>query len=190
MKIIRAHHMGMCFGVRDAIELVQQQAKQETVTILGELVHNETVIRKLQAEGIQMRNHAHEVTTPTAIITAHGASKRFMSQARERGLKLMEATCPLVRVAHQAVALLVKDGFHPVIIGKRDHVEVRGMTEDLEEFDVVLTEQDVESLKERPRFGIAAQTTQPIDRVRELVAGIAARFPNAELRFADTVCQP
>jgi 4-hydroxy-3-methylbut-2-en-1-yl diphosphate reductase len=77
-----------------------------------------------------------------------------------------------------------------VIVGKRDHVEVRGMTEDLEEYDVVLRDEDVAALRERPRFGVAAQTTQPIERVRRLVTLIQERFPKARVRFADTVCQP
>jgi 4-hydroxy-3-methylbut-2-enyl diphosphate reductase len=88
------------------------------------------------------------------------------------------------------VAKLVQAGFHPIIIGRRDHVEVRGLTGDLAEFDVVLTEQDVQQLKPRSRFGIAAQTTQPIDKVRHLVRLIVRRFPQAEIRFVDTVCRP
>jgi 4-hydroxy-3-methylbut-2-enyl diphosphate reductase len=88
------------------------------------------------------------------------------------------------------VAKLVRAGFHPVIVGKRDHVEVRGLTGDLDAFDVVLTETDVQQLKERPRLGIASQTTQPIERVRHLVQLIRQRFPNSEVRFIDTVCQP
>jgi 4-hydroxy-3-methylbut-2-enyl diphosphate reductase len=180
----------MCFGVRDAIELVESRAQSEPVTVLGELVHNETVLARLREQGIQMENRPQDVATPTAIITAHGASERFLERARRRGLNIVEATCPLVRVAHDAIASLVRAGYHPVIIGIRDHVEVRGLTEDLREFDVVLTEQDVRALRARPRFGIVAQTTQPIDRVRELVARIEARFPDSEVRFADTVCQP
>jgi 4-hydroxy-3-methylbut-2-enyl diphosphate reductase len=124
------------------------------------------------------------------MITAHGASEQRMSAVRARGLQVFEATCPLVRVAHQAVAKLVREGFHPVMIGKRDHVEVRGLTDDLAEFDVVLSESDVLQLKEKPRFGIAAQTTQPIEKVRHLVTLIRRRFPNSEVRFIDTVCQP
>jgi 4-hydroxy-3-methylbut-2-enyl diphosphate reductase len=77
-----------------------------------------------------------------------------------------------------------------VLIGKRDHVEVRGMTEDLAEYDVVLSEEDVQKLRERPRFGVAAQTTQPIERVRHLVDLLRRRFPGSEVRFVDTVCQP
>jgi 4-hydroxy-3-methylbut-2-enyl diphosphate reductase len=64
------------------------------------------------------------------------------------------------------------------------------MTGDLDEFDTVLTEEDVAALRERPRFGIASQTTQPIDRVRWLVSCIRNRFPNSEIVFRDTVCQP
>lgn len=190
MKIIRAEHLGMCFGVRDAIAFAISRAESEPVTILGELVHNETVLNELRAKGIRIENEAARVATKNAIITAHGASEKSKNSAREQGLNLLEATCPLVHVAHRAVEKLVQDGFHPIIIGKRDHVEVRGLTEDLREFDVVLNETDVLLLKERPRFGIAAQTTQPIEKVRALVQLIRQRFPNSEVRFIDTVCQP
>jgi 4-hydroxy-3-methylbut-2-enyl diphosphate reductase len=88
------------------------------------------------------------------------------------------------------VAALVRDGYHVVIIGQRDHVEVRGLTGDLDDFDVVLDEQGVLALEEHPRIGIAAQTTQPIEKVRRLVASIRRRFPRSEIRFLDTVCKP
>jgi len=190
MKIIRAEHLGMCFGVRDAIALARKTAQQEPLTILGDLVHNETVLSELRASGIQIQDEAEEVATPTVMITAHGASERRMDSVRRRGLKVLQATCPLVFVAHKAVAKLVADGFHPVIIGKRDHVEVRGLTEDLAEFDVVLSDSEVAQLREHDRLGITAQTTQPIEKVRHLVGLIRQRFPKSEVRFIDTVCQP
>jgi len=190
MKILRAEHLGMCFGVRDAIQLALDTAQHEPLTILGDLVHNETVIAELRGEGIRIEQQVASVTTPTVMVTAHGASERAMNKTRERSLKVVEATCPLVHLAHRAVAKLVREEFHPVIIGKRDHVEVRGMTEDLDEFDVVLSEEGVLQLVERPRFGIVAQTTQPIDKVRHLAQLIRERFPQSEVRFIDTVCQP
>jgi 4-hydroxy-3-methylbut-2-enyl diphosphate reductase len=190
MRIIRADHLGMCFGVRDAIELALNQSATEPLTVLGDLVHNETVLAELRARGIQIAQHVAAVDTRTVMITAHGASNAATRRVRERGLKVMEATCPLVHVAHRAVARLVRDGYHPVIVGKREHVEVRGMTEDLGEFDVVLSEADVLGLRERARFGVAAQTTQPIEKVRGLVELIRRRFPASEVRFIDTVCQP
>lgn len=190
MKILRAEHLGMCFGVKDAIALAVETAQHRPLTILGDLVHNETVLAELKGRGIRFESDAKEVGTGAVMITAHGASERKLGAVRERGLAVLEATCPLVHVAHRAVAKLVREGFHPVIIGKRDHVEVRGMTEDLAEFDVVLSEFDVAQLRERARFGIAAQTTQPIERVRYFVGMIRERFPQAEVRFIDTVCQP
>ena len=190
MKVIRAEHLGMCFGVRDAIALALRQAAGGPLTVLGDLVHNETVLAELNSRGVRIAQQVAAVETRTVMITAHGASDRAVGRARERGLAVVEATCPLVRLAHRAVAKLARDGYHPVIVGKRDHVEVRGLTEDLEDFDVVLSDADVLELREQARFGVAAQTTQPIERVRELVRLIRRRFPNAEVRFIDTVCRP
>ena len=190
MKIIRAEHLGMCFGVKDAVSLALETARREPLTILGDLVHNETVVAELRAKGIRVAQQPADVSTQMVMVTAHGASQRAMNETRGRGLNVVEATCPLVHLAHRAVARLVREGFHPVIIGKRDHVEVRGLTGDLDAFDVVLSEEDVVKLGERSRFGIVAQTTQPIDRVRQFVCLIRERFPRSEVRFVDTVCQP
>ena len=190
MKIIRAEHLGMCFGVKDAIVLALGAAKQEPLTILGDLVHNETVLAELRAQGIRLAQQPAGVGTRTVMVTAHGASERSISETRGRGLNVLEATCPLVHVAHRSLAKLVREGFHPVIIGRREHVEVRGLTGDLDEFDVVLDGEDVAKLRERPRFGVVAQTTQPIDKVRRLVRLVRERFPLSEVCFIDTVCQP
>ena len=190
MRIIRAEHLGMCFGVRDAITLALTEAEAAPLTILGDLVHNPTVLEALQAKGISIKHDVAAVTTATVMVTAHGASERALASTRARGLKIVEATCPLVHVAHRAVRALVRDGYHVVIVGQRDHVEVRGLTGDLDEFDVVLDDSDVLALPDHPRIGVAAQTTQPVQRVRHLVALIRSRFPQSDVRFLDTVCKP
>ena len=180
----------MCFGVRDAITLALKQADSEPLTILGDLVHNETVLADLRARGITVEKEAGKVRTERVMVTAHGASERALARTRALGLQVVQATCPLVRVAHRTVTALVREGYHPVIIGKRDHVELRGMIEDLDSYDVVLSQEDVAELREHSRFGVIAQTTQPIDKVRNLVGLIRTRFPQSEVRFVDTVCQP
>lgn len=190
MKIIKAEHLGMCFGVRDAIALAVNTARREPLTILGELVHNETVLAGLRERDIQFARQPGEVETRTVMITAHGSSERAINDARSQGLNVLQATCPLVHFAHRTLAQLVRSGFHPVIIGQRDHVEVRGMTGDLDTYDVVLTAEDVERLPSRPRLGIVAQTTQPVEKAARLVALIRQRFPKSEVRFMDTICQP
>jgi 4-hydroxy-3-methylbut-2-enyl diphosphate reductase len=190
MRVIRAEHLGMCFGVRDAIDLALGHAETAPLTILGDLVHNATVLAALRARGIALAHDPAHVKTQTVMVTAHGASERTLANTRALGLEVVEATCPLVKVAHRAMRALLRDGYHPVIIGQRAHVEVRGLTEDLDDFDVVLDENDVLALEERPRIGVAAQTTQPIDRVRHLLGLIRGRFPLSAVRFIDTVCHP
>jgi 4-hydroxy-3-methylbut-2-enyl diphosphate reductase len=190
MKILRAEHLGMCFGVHHALALARREATARPLTLLGDLVHNETVLAELRARGIGVAQQPGQAVTPTVMISAHGASERRRAEVRARGLTVLEATCPLVQVAHRAVTKLVREGFHPVIIGQRDHVEVRGMTEDLAAFDVVLEAEDVARLRERPRFGVLAQTTQPIETVRRLAQLLRERFPQSEVRLVDTVCQP
>jgi 4-hydroxy-3-methylbut-2-enyl diphosphate reductase len=189
-RILRATHLGMCFGVRDAIELANRAASERPVTILGDLVHNETVLAGLRAQGLRFASTPGETQTDTVMITAHGTSDRLRAQLREQGFNVLESTCPLVHFAHRALRELVRDGFHPVVIGKRDHVEVRGLTGDFDGCDVVLTAEDVARLQPRDRFGVVSQTTQPVEHVRSLVASMRRQFPESEVRFRDTVCQP
>jgi 4-hydroxy-3-methylbut-2-enyl diphosphate reductase len=190
MRILRAAHLGMCFGVRDAIELAVRRSDTAPLTVLGDLVHNDAVLARLRSRGIASANDPARVATRTVMVTAHGTSERSLARTRALGLEVVDATCPLVHVAHRAVHALVRDGYHPVIIGQRGHVEVRGLTEDLDAFDVVLDEADVLALVPRPRFGVAAQTTQPIEKVRHLVACIQRRFAGSDVHFIDTVCRP
>jgi 4-hydroxy-3-methylbut-2-enyl diphosphate reductase len=182
--------MGMCFGVRRAVVRAFAAAERGPLTILGDLVHNETVLADLRARGIRTCTEVGDVGTATVMVTAHGASERRLAQLRARGLRVLNGTCPLVRAAHRAVATLAADGCHPVIVGQPGHVEVRGVTEDLEACDVVLADEDVDSLQERPRFGIAAQTTQPVERLYRVATLIRQRFPRSEVRMMNTVCLP
>lgn len=190
MKTFRATHLGMCFGVRDALTLARQTATQDSVTVLGPLVHNQSVVDELRREGVQFADSVDAIRTGTILITAHGASDKRIATATATGRRVVEATCPLVHHAHRELRMLLAAGYHPVVIGKRGHVEVNGLTEDLAECDIVLTEADVAQLKERPKFGVIAQTTQPVERVQHLTNLIRQRFPRSEVLLRDTVCRP
>jgi 4-hydroxy-3-methylbut-2-enyl diphosphate reductase len=190
-RVLTAESMGMCFGVRDALSLALDHPRRADLTVLGDLVHNPTVLRRLEEAGIRrVASLEAPVATLHVLVTAHGASEAALARLRARGLTVLEATCPLVRHAHRMVRRLVARGYFPAIIGQPDHVEVRGLTEDLDECAVLRGPEDLGLLAGRARIGVASQTTQPLAFVLEMVDRIRAAYPDAEVRFADTVCQP
>lgn len=159
MKIIVADHYGMCFGVRDAVAQAEQLARSGPLTILGELVHNPVVRERLAMRGVMEANSA---TARRAMITAHGTSDAQRANWEASGLQLADGTCPLVRHAHTQLKHLVRRGYFPVVIGKRDHVEVRGLVGDFPDSVVISDDADVASLPTRERYGVISQTTQRI----------------------------
>jgi 4-hydroxy-3-methylbut-2-enyl diphosphate reductase len=194
MEVRMADHLGMCFGVRDAIDLALHLTRQGPITILGDLVHNPDVLADMDQAGAARTSHSDQVKTRALLLTAHGTSQRVKNELRENGHQIHDATCPLVKRAHLALAKLIADGHYPVIIGQADHVEVRGLVGDLAEFTIILSEKDLERLDDRAdkgaRFGVVSQTTQPLSFVHSLVDAMRQRFPANEIRFVDTVCQP
>ncbi|HEV2949016.1 MAG TPA: 4-hydroxy-3-methylbut-2-enyl diphosphate reductase, partial [Gemmataceae bacterium] len=144
--------------------------------------------------GAARTTEPEEVKTRALLLTAHGMSQQVKKGLREKGHQVHDATCPLVKRAHLALAKLVADEFHPVVIGQADHVEVRGLVGDLDRYTIILREEDLSRLQECAdqgcRFGVVSQTTQPLQFVLGLVDAMRRRYPKNEIRFVDTVCQP
>jgi 4-hydroxy-3-methylbut-2-en-1-yl diphosphate reductase len=193
MRVIRAEVMGLCFGVRDALGVVDAIDEPATVTIHGQLVHNEVVQGRLAARGFAMRGEVQRATsrpeTPAVLITAHGISDRERARLEADGKQLLDTTCPLVRRVHQAARALQADGYHVLVIGRKGHVEVEGIVGDLLDYHVIECVGEVETYPHR-RLGIVCQTTMTEARAGEIRAAIAARNPDAEIKFIDTVCLP
>jgi 4-hydroxy-3-methylbut-2-enyl diphosphate reductase len=189
--ILIAEHTGMCFGVRQAIETTEAALAQGPATILGELAHNPTVKSRLASQGA-LTGSVEGKTAPTrhVIITAHGASDRDRKRWREAGYRITDTTCPLVKVAHRKLAKLVAQGCQPVIIGKAGHVEVRGLQGDFPNSCIILHPDDIADIPPSKSIGIISQTTQPIDRVRALVAEVRKQRSGSKVIFHDTVCHP
>ncbi len=190
IQIKRAQHYGMCFGVHDAIELAREESSSGPMTILGDLVHNESVMSELKASGVEVERNVGSLKTQKVMITAHGASEKRVELVKARGHEVVEATCPLVKYAHRSVFKLVNKGYYPVIIGKRGHVEVTGMTEDLDEFTVIENQDEIPLIPLNAKYGVASQTTQPIGKVRAIVDKMSSLFNESEVKFIDTVCRP
>lgn len=192
MKINLANHYGMCFGVRDALRKTHETAERGPATVLGQLVHNPVVQAHLATLGVR-QGHLEvpgSSETERVIITAHGAADRHREAWRKAGYAVTDTTCPLVRKAHTALARLVAAGCRPVVIGQAGHVEVRGLCGDFPEAVVVEDEAGAKSLPAASRYGVVAQTTQPLERVLVLLEVMKRHHPGADFDFRDTVCQP
>lgn len=196
MRVIRAEVMGMCFGVRDALKAIDEIGDPRGVTILGQLVHNEVVLNDLQTRGFAMEHEpvgdrSGELMPGNGrlLITAHGISDRQRLVLESAGKTLIDTTCPLVVRAHQAARSLQAQGYHVLVIGRKAHVEVQGIIGDLTSVSVIESELDVRDFA-RPRLGVLCQTTVTERHSAAIRSAIAARNPDAEIRYIDTICLP
>ena len=192
MRVLVAEAMGMCFGVRDALKVLDGIDRPEEVTIHGQLVHNEVVLAQLGARGFHMvgEDERHgPPPTPAVMVTAHGVSDSERGQLEAVGKRIVDTTCPLVRRVHQAARALEAEGYHVLVVGRPRHVEVRGIVGDLRSFDVVPAPEAVRRYPAE-RLGVVCQTTTPPRVAERILAEIRARNPHAEVRFVDTVCHP
>lgn len=192
MKVIEADVLGMCFGVRDALKVLERLDRPHDATIHGELVHNQEVLHQLERRGFAQvgeRDRQSVPETPMVVVTAHGISDRERRRLTDAGKILVDTTCPLVERVHRAAAGLRSQGCFVVVIGKKGHVEVQGIIEDLDRSAVVERIEDVRDF-EADRIGIVCQTTTPDSLARELRRAIETRNPRSEIRFEDTICRP
>jgi len=192
MRVLRADAMGLCFGVRDALAIATNRPDPHNTTIHGELVHNEAVLVQLQSRGFRMTSEGDRHLLPATeevLVTAHGISDRERRRLESAGKRLIDTTCPLVQRVHRAAQALQADGFHVLVLGRRSHAEVRGIVEDLAACDVVECPDEVIEFG-YPKLGLVCQTTTPPDLAQKILAAVRARNPSAQIRFADTICQP
>lgn len=191
MQILRADEMGMCFGVRDALAVLDRLPAPGDVTIHGELVHNPEVLGLLDRRGFHRSPEVARSVPPTpqVLVTAHGISERERQRLTEAGKQLVDTTCPLVQKAHEAARGLVAEGRRLVVLGRRDHVEVLGIVEDHHDAIVVGGPGDVARWPET-RLGVVSQTTTQVEVAEALVAAIRAANRHADVRHVDTICSP
>jgi 4-hydroxy-3-methylbut-2-enyl diphosphate reductase len=191
MRIGRAREMGMCFGVRDALLVLDRIVLPATVTIHGELVHNGDVLAELDRRGFRRSpEQARPVPlTPAVLITAHGISNHERQRLQAADKQLIDTTCPLVRRAHEAAQALQAEGRRVIVIGRRGHVEVQGLVEDLRDPIVVGDESEVTTWPD-VRLGVISQTTTQVARAEAIVTSIRAANPGADIRVVDTICSP
>jgi (E)-4-hydroxy-3-methyl-but-2-enyl pyrophosphate reductase len=199
MEIKLANEMGFCFGVRKAIELVEEYARinpQESVTTFGQLVHNPVVVDKLNGLGIKTTKDRHNlgvVDPGTVAFTAHGVAPTVIESAKAQGLNVIDATCPLVTLIQQSAKKMVDDGYKVIVYGDKNHPEVISIVgwagkDTLATMDFA----EIKDMRPPKRLGIVSQSTQILEKFREFVAQVHGHFlgKTKEIHVHNTICAP
>jgi len=194
MPIIeKVSEIGFCFGVRRAVRIVSEVAREcGGVETLGPVVHNEQVLNKLAGLGVKVAGSVGEIKGDTVVVSAHGISPEVERAIRQRDIKIVDTTCPFVHRAQQAARGLAEAGFFVVVYGEANHTEVKGILgcaggRGLATMDG-LALAGVDNL---PRnLGVLSQTTQIPARFSGFVKSIidATFDKDSELRVIDTIC--
>jgi len=195
MKVVLAHPRGFCAGVVRAIDIVKQASEKvdRPIYVRHEIVHNAHVVNELRDMGATFVEDVSDIPDgAAAIFSAHGVAKSVVSEAEERGLHSIDATCPLVTKVHRQVHRLNRLGYEILLIGHAGHPEVDGTMGQLESGRIKLVEtvQDVSSLEvdtDRP-LAYATQTTLSISDTEAIVQALRARFPHIEDPPTDDIC--
>ena len=194
MDVLLASPRGFCAGVERAIEIVERALELHgaPIYVRHEIVHNKYVVDDLRAKGAVFVEELDEVPTgATVIFSAHGVSQQVRADAERRGLKVFDATCPLVTKVHLEVAKMLRAGHEVVMIGHRGHPEAEGtMGQATHGMHLVETVDDVAGLRvgAPERLAYVTQTTLSVDDARAIVAALKARFPSIHGPKKDDIC--
>ncbi|MBM3250579.1 MAG: 4-hydroxy-3-methylbut-2-enyl diphosphate reductase [Candidatus Omnitrophica bacterium] len=192
MQINLAKSAGFCFGVKRAIDLALKTAgKGGRVYMLGDIVHNEDVISKIQKAGIKKIKALSAGRDKILILRAHGTCIQTLRRARHLGYTVVDATCPMVKEIHRIAKEMEKEGRRVIIIGDKKHDEVHGISGQLKKSAVVIDSIGsfpLNRMKKIKKAAVVVQSTQDTEKVLEIVAALKRLIP--ELRFYNTVCRP
>ncbi len=193
-EVVLAEPRGFCAGVDRAIEIVERALRKfgAPIYVRHEIVHNTYVVNDLKAKGAVFIEELDDVPAgATLVFSAHGVSRATHDEARARGFRIFDATCPLVTKVHVEVAKLHKEGFEFIMIGHKGHPEVEGTMGQLdsgihlvEDVAGVALVQPAQTLK----LAVVTQTTLSVDDAAEIVAAVKARFPMAREPKQQDIC--
>ena len=193
-QISLANPRGFCAGVDRAIVIVEEALRKfgAPVYVRHEVVHNKFVVEELKAQGAVFIDELDQVPSgATVIFSAHGVSKQVRQEADVRGLRVFDATCPLVTKVHIEVEKMRADGKEIVMIGHRGHPEVEGtMGQSQGGMYLVENVRDVDQLQVNnpDQLAYVTQTTLSIDDAADIVAALQKRFPNITAPKSDSIC--
>ncbi|NWF93436.1 MAG: 4-hydroxy-3-methylbut-2-enyl diphosphate reductase [Syntrophaceae bacterium] len=189
MKLLVAKSAGFCFGVKRAMDMALEAAKKgaQDLYTLGPLIHNPQAVQFLEELGVKPKNRIRDIPMGRVIFRSHGVSSNDLREAKERGLKIIDATCPIVKRAQLFAKFLSRYGYSVLIVGDAYHPEVEAIRSYIRDrVEVVEDAEVVQRLGPWEKLGIVAQTTQSFDLFKEVVAASLERAK--EVRVFNTVC--
>ena len=190
MEITVADHCGFCYGVKRAVEMARQATADHVQGgTLGPLIHNPQLIGELASQGIACRESLAEFAPgETVIIRSHGVGPEIYAQAEKMGLQIMDATCPNVRLAQKKAAQAAADGYFPVIVGEKNHPEVKSILKWAGK-NAICVEciEDISCIPQQERYGVVIQTTFELQKFEDILAEMQKQRPG-EYRVERTIC--
>ena len=191
MEINLAKTAGFCFGVKRAIKMALETAEKDTpIEMLGDIVHNEEVIKQVSGKGIQKVSHISSGKEKILIIRAHGAEKKIFEDAEKLGYSIVDATCPMVTEIHNIVKKMENNGYKIIIIGDENHAEVKGIAGQLSEKPFIISSKDsipYQETNQIKKAAIVIQSTQMIENAEGIHEALKSHI--AELKFFNTICK-
>ena len=194
MDVLLANPRGFCAGVERAIDIVERALEERgaPIYVRHEIVHNKSVVDDLRKKGAVFVEELDEVPAgATVIFSAHGVAREVRRDAEARGLKVFDATCPLVTKVHVEVSKMLREGYEIVMIGHRGHPEAEGtMGQAASGMHLVETLEEVARLEvpAGARLAYVTQTTLSVDDTQVIVAALKARFPQIRGPKKDDIC--
>ena len=192
IKINLAKSAGFCFGVKRAIDIaLKTSASDKKVFMLGDIVHNEDVVKEIQRAGIIKIKRLQPGRDKTLLIRAHGAPQDTFKKAYSLSYKLIDATCPMVKEIHKIAKDIEESGYQVIVIGDKLHDEVQGIVGQLKTRAIIIDDArhiPIKSLSKIKKAGIVVQSTQNLEKVIR-IADILKRHIR-ELKFFNTICNP
>jgi (E)-4-hydroxy-3-methyl-but-2-enyl pyrophosphate reductase len=189
VKIIVAKHMGFCGGVRRAVDIAEKAASGGggPVTTWGPLIHNPQVVDRLESAGVRVAARPEALEGEAFVVSAYGVEHAVLEAARERGLRIVDATCPVVTRAHTLTKQLAAEGYQVICVGDHGHPEMVTLKEMLgDQVTVVHTREEAATVKVRGKVGVVSQTTQSQENFRQIVGDLAIRA--REVKVVNTLC--
>ena len=188
MEVILADYLGFCYGVKRAVTIAQENASADgTTSTLGPIIHNPQMVERLKQEGVGSVDSLDEMEKGTVIIRSHGVGPQVYAEAENRRLEVVDATCPHVKKAQLSAKTLVDEGYSVVIVGEKEHPEVRSIFEwSAAKATVIETVEEADALPGCAKLGIVCQTTFSGAKFREIVSHLLEK--SRDVRILRTIC--